>query len=37
LTVGHFRLEADANGVDHYDYTKIEPEARESWDLTDTR
>src|SRR6201999_1249102 len=26
----------DDKGVDHYDYTKIEPELAESWDVTDT-
>jgi peptide/nickel transport system substrate-binding protein len=31
-----FGAKRDANGVDHYDYTKIEPELAESWDLTDT-
>jgi peptide/nickel transport system substrate-binding protein len=31
-----FGSKPDANGVDHYDYTKIEPELAESWDLSDT-
>lgn len=30
-----FGSKPDANGVDHYDYTKIEPELAESWDLHD--
>jgi peptide/nickel transport system substrate-binding protein len=30
-----FGSKPDANGVDHYDYTKIEPELAESWDLRD--
>jgi len=30
-----FGAKPDANGVDHYDYTKIEPELAESWDLRD--
>jgi peptide/nickel transport system substrate-binding protein len=31
-----FGAKPDANGVDHYDYTKIEPELAESWDVADT-
>jgi peptide/nickel transport system substrate-binding protein len=31
-----FGAKPDRNGVDHYDYTKIEPELAESWDVTDT-
>jgi peptide/nickel transport system substrate-binding protein len=31
-----FGSKPDRNGVDHYDYTKIEPELAESWDVTDT-
>jgi peptide/nickel transport system substrate-binding protein len=31
-----FGVKKDANGNDHYDYTKIEPELAESWDLTDS-
>lgn len=31
-----FGVKKDANGVDHYDYTKLEPELAESWDLTPT-
>jgi peptide/nickel transport system substrate-binding protein len=31
-----FGAKPDASGVDHYDYTKIEPELAESWDVTDT-
>src|SRR5262245_23912370 len=31
-----FGSKPDANGVGHYDYTKIEPELAESWDLKDT-
>jgi peptide/nickel transport system substrate-binding protein len=30
-----FGVKQDANGNDHYDYTKIEPELAESWDLGD--
>jgi peptide/nickel transport system substrate-binding protein len=30
-----FGSKPDANGVDHYDHTKIEPELAESWDLRD--
>src|SRR6266851_2270530 len=30
-----FGVKKDANGVDHYDYTKIEPELAESWDIGD--
>jgi peptide/nickel transport system substrate-binding protein len=30
-----FGSQPDANGIDHYDYTKIEPELAESWDLGD--
>src|SRR5258708_8130490 len=30
-----FGSKPDANGVDHYDYTKIEPELAEAWDLGD--
>jgi len=30
-----FGVKSDANGVDHYDYTKLEPELAESWDLRD--
>jgi len=31
-----FGSKKDESGVNHYDYTKIEPELAESWDLTDT-
>jgi peptide/nickel transport system substrate-binding protein len=31
-----FGVKKDANGNDHYDYTKIEPELAEAWDLGDT-
>lgn len=31
-----FGVKKDANGNDHYDYTKLEPELAESWDLTPT-
>jgi len=31
-----FGSKPDANGVDHYDYTKLEPELAEAWDLRDT-
>jgi peptide/nickel transport system substrate-binding protein len=31
-----FGSKPDANGIDHYDYTKIEPELAEAWDVTDT-
>lgn len=31
-----FGVKKDANGVDHYDYTRLEPELAESWDLTPT-
>src|SRR5260370_41745583 len=30
-----FGSKPDANGVDHYDYTKLQPELAESWDLRD--
>lgn len=30
-----FGVKKDANGVDHYDYTKIEPELAEDWNATD--
>src|SRR3954469_19935478 len=30
-----FGVKQDAAGTDHYDYTKIEPELAESWDLGD--
>ena len=30
-----FGAKKDANGVDHYDYTKLEPELAEAWDLRD--
>src|ERR1700686_3602370 len=30
-----FGSKPDANGVDHYDYTRVEPELAESWDLRD--
>ena len=28
-----FGVKKDANGVDHYDYEKLEPELAEEWDL----
>src|SRR5258708_38660768 len=31
-----FAAKTDANGGGHYDYTKIEPELAESWDLKDS-
>ncbi|MBV9829652.1 MAG: ABC transporter substrate-binding protein [Alphaproteobacteria bacterium] len=31
-----FGSKPDENGVDHYDYTKIESELAESWDITET-
>jgi len=31
-----FGVTQDAGGNDHYDYTKIEPELAESWDLGDS-
>lgn len=31
-----FGVKKDANGNDHYDYTKLEPELAEEWDLTPT-
>ncbi|MGE0715204.1 MAG: ABC transporter substrate-binding protein [Alphaproteobacteria bacterium] len=31
-----FGVKKDPQGVDHYDYTKIEPELAEDWNLTDT-
>jgi peptide/nickel transport system substrate-binding protein len=31
-----FGSKPDANGVDHYDYTRIEPELAESWDVSDS-
>src|SRR5271154_605479 len=31
-----FGAKTDAKGVGHYDYTKIEPELAESWDLKDS-
>ncbi|MGE3931826.1 MAG: ABC transporter substrate-binding protein [Rhodospirillaceae bacterium] len=31
-----FGVKKDANGVDHYDYAKLEPELAESWDLKPT-
>src|SRR3954447_3676966 len=31
-----FGVKKDASGNDHYDYTKIEPELAESWDLGDS-
>jgi peptide/nickel transport system substrate-binding protein len=30
-----FGSKPDADGIDHYDYTRIEPELAESWDLRD--
>ena len=31
-----FGAKTDAKGIGHYDYTKIEPELAESWDLKDS-
>jgi peptide/nickel transport system substrate-binding protein len=32
----HLRRQKDANGNDHYDYTKLEPELATEWNLTPT-